>query len=97
MVNEAMGIKLHRSHLNCTGYSGVQRVGCRFVAVINVADKKIPLGSYQTAVQAAVAYARAVHAKAVSMGRGLASAPTGRHGVAVARPAAPHAENESWA
>ncbi|EOD32445.1 hypothetical protein EMIHUDRAFT_122983 [Emiliania huxleyi CCMP1516] len=58
VVAEAEGLRLHLSS-NSTGYRGVYKVNGRFQAV-QMGGKKVSLGCFGTAVEAAVAYARAV-------------------------------------
>ena len=57
VVAEAEGLRLHLSS-NSTGYRGVYKVNGRFQAV-QMGGKKVSLGCFGTAVEAAVAYARA--------------------------------------
>ena len=60
-VAEAEGLCLHPSSSSSTGYRGVWRHSSgRFVARHRVNDSKVFLGVFDTAVEAAVAYARAV-------------------------------------
>ena len=57
---EAEGLRLHLSSRNSNGYWGVHRQGGRFVAQQWLGGKNVCLGVFGTAVEAAVAYARAV-------------------------------------
>ena len=60
VVVEAEGYKLHlatRSN-NKTGYKGVKEQNGRFYAERWIDGKQVHLGTYDTAVEAAVAYAR---------------------------------------
>ncbi|EOD25145.1 hypothetical protein EMIHUDRAFT_206274 [Emiliania huxleyi CCMP1516] len=57
---EAEGLRLHLSSSSSTGYKGVSRERSRFRAQHHVDGKDVYLGSFDTAVEAAVAYARAV-------------------------------------
>ena len=61
---ESEGLRLHLSSSNGTGYKGVfkdtSKPTVRFRAGHSVAGKTVSLGSFGTAVEAAVAYARAV-------------------------------------
>ena len=67
-VKEAEGYKLFLAgHSNSTtGYLGVYKVGDKFRAKREVDGKQIYLGIYDTAVDAAVAYAKHVAASAGS-------------------------------
>ena len=58
VVTEAEGLTLHLSTTSSSGYKGVSRKGARFVAVVTAAGETHRLGSYGTAVEAAVAVAR---------------------------------------
>ena len=64
MAAESEGLRLHLSSSNGTGYKGVfkdtSKPTVRFRAGHSVAGKTVSLGSFGTAVEAAVAYARAV-------------------------------------
>ena len=64
-VAEADGVLLHLSGKSTTGYAGVSKLATgRFRAQHYVGGKQVRLGHFGTAVQAAVAYARAVgHAR----------------------------------
>ena len=54
-------MRLHLSSSNRTGYTGVSKVASgRFKATQEVDGRNVYLGTYDTAVQAAVAYARAI-------------------------------------
>ncbi|EOD16916.1 hypothetical protein EMIHUDRAFT_244660, partial [Emiliania huxleyi CCMP1516] len=58
---EAEGVRLHLSSSNSTGYKGVYKDGSRFKAQHRrggVDGRSVSLGYYDTAVEAAVAYAR---------------------------------------
>ena len=57
---EAEGLQLHLSSSNRTGYTGVRSRNGRFQAEHEQNGRKVYLGSFDTAVQAAVAYAREV-------------------------------------
>ena len=58
---EVEGLRLHLSSSNRTGYTGVSKVASgRFKATQEVDGRNVYLGTYDTAVQAAVAYARAI-------------------------------------
>ena len=58
---EAEGLRLHLSDTNASGYKGVvEQKNGRFQAQLWRGDKTEQLGYYDTAVEAAVAYARAV-------------------------------------
>ena len=60
-VAEADGVLLHLSGKSTTGYAGVSKLATgRFRAQHYVGGKQVRLGHFGTAVQAAVAYARAV-------------------------------------
>ncbi|EOD34401.1 hypothetical protein EMIHUDRAFT_98774, partial [Emiliania huxleyi CCMP1516] len=60
LVTEAEGLQLHLSSSTSTGYSGVRADRSRFKAQRRVGGRMVYLGSFATAVEAAVAYARAV-------------------------------------
>ena len=57
-VAEAAGLRLHLSEKNPTGYRGVRSSGGRFVAQHTLDGKYTYLGVFDTAVEAAVAYAK---------------------------------------
>ena len=57
---EAEGLRLHLSSITSTGYKGVHADRSRFRAEAREGGKQVYLGSFATAVEAAVAYARAV-------------------------------------
>ena len=57
LVTEAQGFELHLSDRSGTGYAGVRRVCSRFHAT---GPKRRHIGSFSSAVEAAVAYARAM-------------------------------------
>ena len=61
VVREAEGLRLHLSHssTSSTGYRGVYKHHGRFRARLWRGGKEEQLGSFDTAVEAAVAYARA--------------------------------------
>ena len=60
VVSEADGIRLHLSAQNSLGYTGVSRRGKRFKAKKLMSGRYVYLGGFETAVAAAVAYARYV-------------------------------------
>ena len=61
VATEAEGLRLHLSSSNGTGYKGVSKEPSgRFKAQYSVGGKPVYLGLFGTAVEAAVAYARAV-------------------------------------
>ena len=62
VATEAEGLRLHLSSSSSTGYKGVSKTTYgRFTAQHTVDSRKVGLGSaFATAVEAAVAYARAV-------------------------------------
>ena len=62
LATEAAGMRLHLSSSSATGYKGVRRDGGRFQANICGGGQADYLGAFDTAVEAAVAYARAVEA-----------------------------------
>ena len=56
----ARGLRLHLSCLSSTGYTGVRKAPSgRYEAAHRVNGRKVQLGSFDTAVEAAVAFARA--------------------------------------
>jgi len=57
---EAEGLQLHLSSSSSTGYKGVYQRGGRFSAERNVAGRLVTIGTFDSAVEAAVEYARAV-------------------------------------
>ena len=57
---EAEGLRLHLSNTSASGYKGVCKLRGRFRAQLRRDGKLEQLGIYDTAVEAAVAYARAV-------------------------------------
>ncbi|EOD14494.1 hypothetical protein EMIHUDRAFT_196857 [Emiliania huxleyi CCMP1516] len=59
LVTEAEGLRLHLSSSSSTGYKGVRESGARFKAEARVDGKRVCFGTFDTAVEAAVAYARA--------------------------------------
>ena len=60
-VAEAEGMRLHLSRNSSTGYRGVSKSHNRFIAQYTVNGRRNKLaGSFGTAVEAAVAYARAI-------------------------------------
>ena len=63
VVMGADGFKLHLSRKSCTGYRGVYPQNGRFVAKYQSGGKRIQIGTFDTAEEAAVAYAE--HAIAV--------------------------------
>ena len=68
LAAEAEGLRLHLSSNNTTGYKGVfrQSKSHRFEAKRRVGKSRVALGTFDTAVEAAVAYARAAAAPADS-------------------------------
>ena len=62
LVAEAEGLKLHLSSRSSTGYKGVRKhtQAGRFVACRYAGSRTIYIGVFDSAVEAAVAYARAV-------------------------------------
>ncbi|EOD28286.1 hypothetical protein EMIHUDRAFT_114210 [Emiliania huxleyi CCMP1516] len=60
VATEAEGLRLHVSSITSTGYKGVHADRSRYQATHSVGGKQVYLGSFATAVEAAVAYARAV-------------------------------------
>ncbi|EOD21267.1 hypothetical protein EMIHUDRAFT_241459 [Emiliania huxleyi CCMP1516] len=63
LVTEAEGLRLHLSSSNSTGYRGLfhdRRASGRFQAQYRAGERRVSIGSFDTAVEAAVAYARAV-------------------------------------
>ena len=60
MVTEAEGLKLHLSRRNNTGYLRVYRCGDRYIATRQGSARKVSLGCYDSAVAAAVAYAKSL-------------------------------------
>ena len=61
VVAQAEGLRLHLSSSSSTGYKGVRRQsGSVFRAYRNKNGKQVTIGRYDSAVEAAVAYARAV-------------------------------------
>ena len=60
VAGEAEGLRLHLSRSNSTGYRGVRKERRRFRAQRKVDGKSVALGCFDTAVEAAVAYARMV-------------------------------------
>jgi len=60
LVEEAEGLRLHLSSSSSTGYKGVYEHSGRFVAQDRRGGRNASLGTFDTAVEAAVAYARAV-------------------------------------
>ncbi|EOD25865.1 hypothetical protein EMIHUDRAFT_206065 [Emiliania huxleyi CCMP1516] len=59
VAQEAEGLRLHLSSTNSTGYTGVSWTGSRFAVEIKLNGRRVHLGTFDTAVEAAVAYARA--------------------------------------
>jgi hypothetical protein len=68
VVTEADGFKLHLSSTSASGYNGVRRHGNRYRAAVRHARKTHTVGSFATAVEAAVAVAQ--------VRRDLGSSPT---------------------
>ncbi|EOD21073.1 hypothetical protein EMIHUDRAFT_101766 [Emiliania huxleyi CCMP1516] len=60
VTTEAEGLRLHLSNSNSTGYRGVHKHSGRFRAQHRVNGRIVYLGYFDTAVEAAVAYARSV-------------------------------------
>ena len=60
---EAEGVRLHLASESWTGYKGVYPAGPRFAAYIWRGGKNMRLGTFDTAVEAAIAYARAASAR----------------------------------
>ena len=60
LVAKAEGLRLHLSSSSATGYRGVFKNGSRFQAKQQVDGRQVCYGYFGTAVEAAVAYARAV-------------------------------------
>ena len=61
MVTEAEGLRLHLSSRSSTGYENVSKEPSgRFRAQHKVDGRQVAIGFFDTAVEAAVAYARAV-------------------------------------
>ncbi|EOD04081.1 hypothetical protein EMIHUDRAFT_466286 [Emiliania huxleyi CCMP1516] len=61
LATEAEGLRLHLSSSNVTGYMGVTEPSSgRFRAQHRAGGRQVSLGTFATAVEAAVAYARAV-------------------------------------
>ena len=58
LVAEAEGVRLHLSGKSATGYKGVYEKNGRFSARVHNPERN--LGTYDTVVQAALAYARAM-------------------------------------
>ena len=60
---ESEGVRLHLSSATATGYKGVSRKNSRFAANTHSGCRKIHLGTFDTAVEAALIYARHVAAQ----------------------------------
>ena len=60
VVKEAEGVKLHLYRRGSTGYLGVRLDKGRYRAALSSGGKRIHIGNYGTAVEAAVAYAKYV-------------------------------------
>jgi len=60
LAEEAKGLRLHLSSSSSTGYKGVYSRDGRFHAQHSVGGRKVTIGRFDTAVEAAVAYARSV-------------------------------------
>ena len=60
VATEAEGLRLHLSSSSSTGYKNVFKDGSRFKVEHRVDGRQVRVGSFDTAVEAAVAYARAV-------------------------------------
>ena len=67
IVTEAEGVQLHLSAASATGYRGVSRNGHRFESTIWIGGRRCYVGTFGTAVEAALAYARAVAPVRVSL------------------------------
>ena len=67
LVAEAEGFRLHLSNKNGTGYRGVHKHSCgRFQAQHSVGGREVYLGTFDTEVEAAVAFARHVQSPAAA-------------------------------
>jgi len=90
-VSEADGLRLHLFDKNATGYKGVRTSdsGRRFEARRKVDGRCVSLGHFDTAVEAAVAYARAVAEAEAEESGGSA---TGKAGEVVGGPSRARAE-----
>lgn len=71
---EAQSLRLHLSSKSSTGYKGVVNDHNRFRAQIQHGGPYAHLGYFDTAVEAAIAYARAVNARAAGLGGQAAEA-----------------------
>ena len=60
VAEEAEGLRLHLSSSSSTGYKGVRADRSRYQAQRRAGERNVYLGIFDTAVEAAVAYARAV-------------------------------------
>ena len=77
VVEEAEGLRLHLSSRNSTGYVGVYvdgRRDGRFRVILTLDSKQQTVGIFGTAVEGAVAYARAVGGEQARAGRAEAEA-----------------------
>ena len=72
VATEAESLRLHFSSNNSTGYKGVREHSGRFQAKHRVDGKQFCLGTFGSAVEAAVAYARAVGEAAMAPAAGEA-------------------------
>ncbi|EOD41376.1 hypothetical protein EMIHUDRAFT_199717 [Emiliania huxleyi CCMP1516] len=65
VATEAEGLRLHLSSSNATGYKGVvKQIKGRFEAAHYVGGRRVHVGIFDTAVEAAVAFARAINLQA---------------------------------
>ena len=55
---EAEGLTLRRSKACASGYQGVRKLGCRFIATNRTLGKEVRIGSFSTVEGASLAYAR---------------------------------------
>merc|ERR1711938_483891 len=75
-VAEAEGLRLHLSSAAATGYKGVlKRASGRLPYSVRYGGTKVCLGNFGTAVEAAVAYARAVEEAAAKATAAAAATP----------------------
>jgi len=77
VAEEAEGLRLHLSSTNSTGYVGVYvngRRDGRFRVILTLDSKQQTVGIFGTAVEGAVAYARAVGGEQARAGRAEAEA-----------------------
>ena len=92
VVTEAEGLRLHLSSRGSTGYKGVYEDSGRFRVTTPDALSRIHLGNFGTAVEAAVAYARAVAAADAAQARAVAAADAAQARAVDAADAAPAAQ-----